>query len=63
MIKANTTIIAGNKIFQAGQTVTGLSSVDKEWMKKAGYISESTNKKEAPAEAPAKEVDAADGEL
>lgn len=63
MIKANTTIIAGEKTFKAGQTVTGLSSIDKEWMKKAGYITESADKKKAPVEAPAKEEGLVDGEL
>lgn len=47
MIKANTTIIAGGKTFQAGQTVTGLSKLDKKWMTDAGYITETAGKKEA----------------
>lgn len=46
MIKANTTIIAGDKIFKKGQTVKGLSQNDKSWMIKAGYITEIKNKKE-----------------
>lgn len=46
MIKAKTTIIVGSNTFHAGQTVTGLSPIDREWMKKAGYITETTNKKE-----------------
>ena len=56
MFKANTTIIAGGKIYHDGQTVQGLSKIDRDWMEKAGYITESTRKKENPiAEAPAVE--------
>lgn len=46
MIKANTEIIVGSKIFRPGQTVTGLSRMDKEWMKSKGYITEYTGRKE-----------------
>lgn len=45
MIKANTKIIVGGNVYQKGQTVAGLSQVDKEWMKKAGYITEVSEKK------------------
>ncbi|MCM1045631.1 MAG: hypothetical protein NC417_08985 [Candidatus Gastranaerophilales bacterium] len=47
MIKAKTTIIAGGKPFQAGQTVTGLSKLDRKWMSEAGYITETVEKKNA----------------
>lgn len=53
MIKAKTTILAGGKTFQAGQTVNGLSRLDKKWMSEAGYITETAGKKESeelPAE-------------
>ena len=46
MIKANTTIIAGGKTFQAGQTVNGLSKMDRKWMSDAGYITETAGKRE-----------------
>lgn len=46
MIKANTTIIAGGKTFQAGQTVNGLSKLDKKWMSDAGYITETAGKRD-----------------
>lgn len=42
MIIANTQIIVGEKTFKKGQAVTGLSSFDKDWMKRKGYITEST---------------------
>ena len=45
-IIANTTVIVGDRKYQKGQTVTGLSAFDKEWMKKAGYISETPAGKE-----------------
>ncbi|MCM1058321.1 MAG: hypothetical protein NC517_12050 [Firmicutes bacterium] len=47
MIKANINIIVGGKTFQAGQTVSGLSKLDKSWMSEAGYITETAGKKEA----------------
>lgn len=47
MIKARTTIIAGGKVFRAGQTVNGLSRLDRKWMSDAGYITETAGKKEA----------------
>lgn len=59
MIKANTTIIAGGKTIQAGQTVNGLSKLDKKWMLEAGYITEIASKKEE-AEPPALEEEKAD---
>lgn len=49
MVKANTTIISGDRIYHEGQAVTGLSKVDISWMKKAGYITE-TGKKEKEKE-------------
>ena len=54
MIKARTMIVLGKKTFQAGQTVTGLSKMDKKWMLDAGYIKESESRKEAD-EQPAQE--------
>ena len=45
-ITANTTVIAGGRTYKAGQTIPSLSAIDKEWMKKAGYITEAANKKE-----------------
>ncbi|MBO5032139.1 MAG: hypothetical protein J6C19_07955 [Lachnospiraceae bacterium] len=46
MVKAETTIIVGKKTYHAGQTVTGLSEIDKKWMKKAGYITETAGRKD-----------------
>ncbi|GFI24206.1 hypothetical protein IMSAGC011_03002 [Lachnospiraceae bacterium] len=43
MIKAIATIVVGDKVFQPGQVVLGLSSIDKIWMRKAGYIAETVN--------------------
>ena len=40
MIVANTNIIVGEKTYQKGQAVSGLSDLDKSWMLAAGYISE-----------------------
>lgn len=45
-ITANTTVIMGGRTYKAGQTIPSLSAIDKEWMKKAGYITEIANKKE-----------------
>ncbi len=45
-ITANTTVIACGRTYKAGQTIPSLSAIDKEWMKKAGYITETANKKE-----------------
>lgn len=45
MIKAISTIVVKGKVFQPGQPVFGLSSADKIWMKKAGYITEIMDKK------------------
>lgn len=53
MLKANTTIIAGDKKYHKGQAVTGLSQMDKEWMAKAGYITETAAKKESSGTKPA----------
>ena len=47
MIKANIMIIVGGKTFQAGQTVSGLSKMDKKWMSDAGYITATTGRKDA----------------
>lgn len=38
MLKAVSIIISGDKVFEPGQVVAGLSPIDMEWMKKAGYI-------------------------
>lgn len=57
MIKANTTIIAGGKTFQAGQTVSGLSKLDKKWMLEAGYITETAGKKEEKGRSGSKETE------
>lgn len=40
MIIANTDIVVGERTFQRGQAVKGLSPLDKSWMLAAGYISE-----------------------
>lgn len=45
---ANTTIIVGNKTFQKGETVIGLSEIDKKWMLKEKYIVPSQKSKEEP---------------
>lgn len=47
MLTAKTTVIVGKKSYTKGQTVTGLSKIDKEWMKLAGLIEETIGKKEA----------------
>lgn len=52
MLKANTTIILGGKKYCEGQAVTGLSSSAKEWMKKAGYVTEAGRKETAVATEP-----------
>lgn len=62
MIKANTRIIAGKKTFHSGQTVYGLSKVDKSWMLAAGYITETAGRKEAE-ETPSQEGDTEDGQF
>lgn len=48
MIKAISTIIVGGRVFQSGQTVKGLSAVDRNWMKKAGYITETAERRRGP---------------
>lgn len=45
MIKAKTRILVNGKTFQPGQTVTGLSKMDKKWMSDAGYITETAGRK------------------
>ena len=62
MVKANTTIIVGEKVFQTGQAVNGLSKLDKKWMLEAGYIIETARKKEETAQ-PAQTEERADGQL
>lgn len=62
MIKANTTIIACGKTFQAGQTVNGLSKMDKKWMLDAGYITETASRKEVEGP-PAQAEETADEQL
>lgn len=62
MIKANTKIIAGGKTFEIGQTVTGLSKLDKKWMLEAGYITETVSRKEE-TEQPAQVEEKADEQL
>ncbi len=47
MLKAISTIIVGSKVFRTGQTVTGLSPIDKNWMKKAGYIAETVGREKS----------------
>ncbi len=50
MIKAIATIVVGDKVFQPGQVVLGLSSIDKIWMQKAGYIAETVNGRKSSRE-------------
>ena len=38
MVKAISQIAVGSKIFKKGETVTGLSRLDKKWMKEEGLI-------------------------
>ena len=59
-ITANTTIIVDGKTYKAGQTIPSLAAIDKEWMKKAGYVTETANKKE---EKKAKQTEETDNEL
>ena len=40
MIRAKGTIIVGNKEYQEGQTVCGLSEADVRWMKEKGFVEE-----------------------
>lgn len=61
MIKARTTIIVDGKTFQAGQTVNGLSKLDKRWMLEAGYITETTGRKENVESSGQEEAAAAEG--
>lgn len=55
MFKANTTIIAGDTTYTEGQVISGLSSIDEEWMKNAGLISEVPAKAEKSSKASKKE--------
>jgi hypothetical protein len=54
MVKANTTVVVDGKQYQKGQTVEGLSDIDRAWMKENGYItatdSAGTKKKTAGTE-------------
>jgi hypothetical protein len=50
MIKANTTIRVGGRVYTEGQTVTGLSGTDTAWMLKAGYITEEKEARPRKAE-------------
>ena len=43
MLIANTDIVTDGKTFQRGQIVSGLSSLDRQWMLASGYISEATD--------------------
>lgn len=45
MIKAISTIIVEGRTFPPGQAVVGLSAIDRAWMKEAGYIAETADKK------------------
>lgn len=45
MVKAVSTIIAGDRIFKPGQSVTGLSPVDMAWMEKAGHITKTAERR------------------
>lgn len=38
MVKAISQIAVGSKIFKKGETVTGLSELDKKWMEEEGLI-------------------------
>ncbi len=60
MIKANVVIQAGGRTYQRGQTVTGLSELDKKWMKAAGYVTETAGRKEKPSDAQAEKEETAD---
>ena len=55
MLTAKTTVIVGKKGYTKGQTVTGLSKIDREWMKLAGLIEEAAGKKETKKSEEAKD--------
>ncbi len=55
MLTAKTTVIVGKKSYTKGQTVTGLSKIDREWMKLAGLIEETAGKKETKKSEEAKD--------
>lgn len=55
MLTAKTTVIVGKKSYTKGQTVTGLSKIDREWMKLAGLIEEAADKKETKKSEEAKD--------
>ncbi|WP_456109156.1 hypothetical protein [Roseburia hominis] len=55
MLTAKTTVIVGKKSYTKGQTVTGLSKIDREWMKLAGLIEEAAGKKETKKSEEAKD--------
>ena len=50
MLTAKTTVIVGKKSYTKGQTVTGLSKIDREWMKLAGLIEEAGKKETKKSE-------------
>lgn len=49
MIKAISTVIVGEKTFQPGQEVTDLPPADREWMRKKGYIEDTTDQRKQAA--------------
>lgn len=55
MLTAKTTVIVGKKSYTKGQTVIGLSKIDREWMKLAGLIEEEAGKKETKKSEEAKD--------
>ena len=55
MLTAKTTVIVGKKSYTKRQTVTGLSKIDREWMKLAGLIEEAAGKKETKKSEEAKD--------
>jgi hypothetical protein len=49
-ITANSTIRSGGRLYHAGQTVTGLSKTDIEWMQRGGYITVKEGRKDKEKE-------------
>jgi hypothetical protein len=49
-IIANSTIRSNGRLYHAGQTVTGLSNTDIEWMQRGGYITVKESKKDKEKE-------------
>lgn len=60
MIKANATVRTGGKTYTAGQTIKGLSRLDRNWMERAGYITETTTATKAKNQEESMEGGAAD---